>query len=533
MQQMYYCPNCSAQVAWGQPYCTNCNAVLTWPSAQTQGQYQQNIDQQQWNQQQQWYQTPADNQTAGLGSQDQKPKKDKGPGLGQLIMSHKGTIAKISAALVGVIVLIAAGIALKGEITKLFTPPAVEYFDASASSVITGQPATLQWNVTGANSITIYPDIGTVASNGTRAVTPTTATTYTLEAKNIAGSARKLITIKVTGTLPSIDTFSFNTDSVISGQSATLSWNVTDATSVSIEPGIGTVSLTGTKSVSPGSDTTYTLTASNEAGNSTATATVKVSLSNAAIISTFSASPSSILAGETATLTWDVIGAKSIIINQGIGGVVLKGSMKVSPTATTTYTLTADSGYNSVTKTVMVTVDTSNLTTTAKTAINTNPPAIGTFTAKPTVIVLGENATLTWSVTGARTITINPDVGTVPSSGSTLVIPSSSTTYTLSAANSFGTLTSTALVTTTTVSDGTAPVIKSFTALPASISNGATSNLNWDIQGATTITINQGIGVPASHFSQPVSPSVTTTYVLTALNSTGTDNRTVTVTVNP
>jgi hypothetical protein len=83
-----------------------------------------------------------------------------------------------------------------------------------------------------------------------------------------------------------------------------------------------------------------------------------------------------------------------------------------------------------------------------------------------------------------------------------------------------------------TITDNvTTPVIKSFTATPSSISAGGTSNLTWDIRGATAIIIDQGIGVPASHYSQDVSPTVTTTYTLTAINSAGIDKATATVTV--
>jgi hypothetical protein len=51
--------------------------------------------------------------------------------------------------------------------------------------------------------------------------------------------------------------------------------------------------------------------------------------------------------------------------------------------------------------------------------------------------------------------------------------------------------------------------------------------------GATSISINQGIGNPPSHFSHEVSPSEDTTYTLTAINSSGTASATVTVTITP
>ena len=56
----------------------------------------------------------------------------------------------------------------------------------------------------------------------------------------------------------------------------------------------------------------------------------------------FSASPTTIVAGQSATLNWGfVAGAQIAEIDQGIGGVATPGSRTVSPTTTTTYTLTA------------------------------------------------------------------------------------------------------------------------------------------------------------------------------------------------
>ena len=57
---------------------------------------------------------------------------------------------------------------------------------------------------------------------------------------------------------------------------ATLSWQVGNATSVSISQGIGTVGLNGTRVVSPSETTTYVLTATNASGSSTAAVTVGV-----------------------------------------------------------------------------------------------------------------------------------------------------------------------------------------------------------------------------------------------------------------
>jgi len=76
--------------------------------------------------------------------------------------------------------------------------------------------------------------------------------------------------------LPVINYFTADPTSITAGGSSTLSWSVSDATAVTIDQAIGSVDLTGTRAVSPTTTTTYTLTASNEAGSCTKTAKVTV-----------------------------------------------------------------------------------------------------------------------------------------------------------------------------------------------------------------------------------------------------------------
>jgi alpha-tubulin suppressor-like RCC1 family protein len=74
-----------------------------------------------------------------------------------------------------------------------------------------------------------------------------------------------------------------------------------------------------------------------------------------AIISSFSATPASISAGQTVSLSWIVTGATSLSIDQGVGA-VMGTSVAVSPAVTTTYTLTATNPGGSVSATAIVTV---------------------------------------------------------------------------------------------------------------------------------------------------------------------------------
>ena len=60
------------------------------------------------------------------------------------------------------------------------------------------------------------------------------------------------------------------------GESSTLSWNSTDATQLSIDPGVGAVNAQGSTKVSPTDSTTYTITATGPGGSASATAAVSV-----------------------------------------------------------------------------------------------------------------------------------------------------------------------------------------------------------------------------------------------------------------
>ncbi len=104
-------------------------------------------------------------------------------------------------------------------------------------------------------------------------------------------------------------------------------------------------------------------------------------------------------------------------------------------TATTTYTATATGPGGTVTKTATVTV--------------TAPTSTITLTASPTNITAGQSTTLTWTSTGATSVSIDNNVGSsLPTSGTATVSPTATTTYTATANASDGTTsTATAQVT--------------------------------------------------------------------------------------
>ncbi|MES2220893.1 MAG: alkaline phosphatase family protein [Acidobacteriota bacterium] len=227
---------------------------------------------------------------------------------------------------------------------------------------------------------------------------------------------------------------------------------------------------------------------------------------------TITASPATVAPGSSATLSWTTAYASTVTIDNGIGAVPLSGSMPVAPSATTQYTLTATSVNGTATSIATVTV-------------KTLPPTVK-FSAAPNSIMPGNSATLTWSTTNATTVTIDHGIGTVAASGSTTVSPTSTTTYTLTATGSGGTVTATANVTVQQIM----PTAR-LTASPSTITAGQTSTLTWSTTGATTVSINQGIGVVSASGSTVVSPTDTTLYTLTATGIGGTATASTTVTV--
>jgi hypothetical protein len=75
-----------------------------------------------------------------------------------------------------------------------------------------------------------------------------------------------------------------------------------------------------------------------------------------AIIRSLTADPTAIEPGEATTLRWEALNAYSLTIEPGIGAVATRGAQRLSPSATTTYTLTALGSAGPIGRAVTVTV---------------------------------------------------------------------------------------------------------------------------------------------------------------------------------
>jgi hypothetical protein len=550
MQQQYNCPNCSAQVAYGEPFCRNCGTPFTWEALQTP-QPPQSYDQQQYNQQQEWgqqqdwgqqqppgqtgwNQPPPNNQQAGWGYPNQY-QQQYGYGRPGAQVKKKKPINRVNLALILIaIIVIIGGVAYAA--TSLFpsgktgVPPEEETpetvaapakppdisFSVSPTTIRRGQSATLTWNVIGATNISIDQGVGTVSANGTKSVIPTQDnTTYVLTATNETAYMTKSVTVTISEpVVPVVNNFSASPGMISAGQTSALQWNVTGATSIFIDNDIGPVSASGSRDMNPSQTTTYILTATNREGTVTKSVTVNVSTSGVPVIATFTATPSNITAGEISTLEWKVTGATSV----SLGGitVISSGTKEVTPAQSTTYNLTARNNIGIVTAKAVVTVGTATV------------PVINSFYANPTTTYSGA-ATLYWDVIGATTISINQGVGTMQTaSGNVPVTVMTPTIFTLTATNTTGSTTRSI-----TVNKGTTPVVTFTADTPTPIGGGEyTTTLHWTAPEADTVSIDHGVGQQAS-ISCQVTLSATTIYTLTATNGAGSSTATVTVTIPP
>ncbi len=234
--------------------------------------------------------------------------------------------------------------------------------------------------------------------------------------------------IAAQGPVPPTATFTASPTSIAAGQSSTLSWSATNATTVSINQGIGTVAVSGTRSVSPAATTTYTLTATNSTGSTTATTTVTVGSSKI-----------------TPTITWN--NPASIIYGTALSGTQLNatasvpGSFTYSPVSgtvlsagagqplTVTFTPTNTATYNSATRAVSITVlkstpvitwanpaDINSGTPLSSTQLNATTSVGGSFAYSPpsgTVLSVGAGQQLSTTFTPASTANYNTATKTV------------------------------------------------------------------------------------------------------------------------
>jgi RHS repeat-associated protein len=222
---------------------------------------------------------------------------------------------------------------------RVTVPTPTVSLSVNPDTIVQGASATLTWNSNFADTMTIQPGIGPVSANGSLTVSPSQTTTYMITVTGRGGTSNATATLTVL--LPPTVTMGASPQTILAGVSSTLKWTSTNATTATIEPGIGNASPIGSMTISPQQTTTYVITVTGPGGSASASVTIKVEDPLAPPVVSISASPSTIPKGSSSTLSWACKNVQSAHIDNGIGIVPAEGTAIVSPECTTTYTITA------------------------------------------------------------------------------------------------------------------------------------------------------------------------------------------------
>ena len=430
-----------------------------------------------------------------------------------------------------------AGYSVISSVTIIVIPRPTSFLSitSGSSSITSGQGQQVILRSLFTNGTATINDASqfngvTVANNETYTITPTSTTTYTLRVTNSIGfSVTSIITITVvpmpTATL-SITAGSF---SITSGQEVTLTSFFTNGTAtINKASPFNGVAITnnGTYIVSPTVTTTYTLRVTNSIGYyvdsniititvyPVPTGTLNLTSGSSTIIIGDSVTIIPIFANGTATIN-------GLSIFDGFA-VTNNGTYIVSPTVTTTYTLsvTNDAGF-SVTSIITITVV-------------PMPTATLSITAGSSSITSGQGQEVTLRslfTNGTATIYDNSSFNylAVTNNGTYIVRPSVTTSYTLTVTNSLGYyIDSSVTITVYPVPTGTLNLTSSVSTITQSQSvtmSGTFADGTADIISVSTSdnstiisTIHSNINLSQSY---SITPDVTSDYRLRVTNGAG------------
>ncbi|GIV09576.1 MAG: hypothetical protein KatS3mg019_1667 [Fimbriimonadales bacterium] len=230
-------------------------------------------------------------------------------------------------------------------------PVQIEEFVAQPAQITAGETTTLSWSVRHADKVFIEPALGEFDPNQQRSaqVQPQTTTTYRLIARNRYGEQTREVVVIVQNApeppAPVIAKFFAEPTQIKRGESVLLRWQVANATELILTPPGGQKLDPAMPGIEhrPSRTTEYELIARNAVGKSVSKKiTVEVLDPSQAQILGFAVQPEQITVGESAVLRWEVVNAVRVEIDKGIGRVDPKqGELPITPTQTTTYTLTA------------------------------------------------------------------------------------------------------------------------------------------------------------------------------------------------
>jgi hypothetical protein len=401
-------------------------------------------------------------------------------------------------------------------------PPVVS-LSASPQSVSAGQTSQLSWSTSDATSCQASGGwSGDKAVSGSQSVGPINSdTTFTLTCSGAGGSTWKSTVVSVSAAPAPALTLTAAQSSIVSGGTAKLTWSSSNATVCSVSGGwSGSRPTLGEETIGPlSADTTFNMTCTGAGGSVARSVAVTVSSApTAAPTLSLTASPLSILAGQSASLTWSATGATACDASGAwTGSKGTSGTQGTGPlNGDATFTLACTGPGGSVSKAVTVAVSAA--------------PAV-TFSANPASVSAGQSSKLSWNATNATTCEASGGwSGARLVSGAETVGPlSAATSYSLSCTGPGGT-TKRSL---TVAIDSPTPPTVSIAASPETVGKGQTSVVTWSADRATSCRGSGAwSGTRAVSGKETVGPLDTSSeFILTCDGSGGSTTRSATVTV--
>ncbi len=173
------------------------------------------------------------------------------------------------------------------------------------------------------------------------------------------------------------------------GSSTTLSWHATNALTVA-KSNFTAKDLDGSLQVTPTDTTTYSLTVSGAGGDVTATVTVTVAKPDAPTV-TLTSDTQSVNLGDSTTLHW--LSVRAVSVTSNFGTTAPSGSLQVTPTQETTYTINVTGLNGTASASAKITI------------VDTHPPVIANPIVTPASLpTQGGTATISADVTDVTAV---------------------------------------------------------------------------------------------------------------------------------
>lgn len=291
--------------------------------------------------------------------------------------------------------------------------PSCNFLNANKTTVkYGGETVRLTWSTSNASSASIS-GIGSVSLNNSVGyeVFVNSNRTYTLTVPGAANNANCAVSIIVADEEKVAECTYLNANKTSvkhGGETVTLSWSTKDATSVSINNSIGTVSATGTKDVFVDSNKTFILTAvgTNNSDDCSVSITVKPPVEEKAPRCDYLRinGSSRVEKGDRVLLEWETTNANDVRITPTVGNVSSDGYTYVTVNYDETYTLRARNLNNGQEETCTVQVY-------VEKEKNDKPTPRCDLEVSKTKVNRGDKVTLSWDTSNADSVRIKDDRG--------------------------------------------------------------------------------------------------------------------------